>query len=211
MTIRLNEIKTLLRFDISNSIFTLGGEVFRQVKGIPMGSPASPPLSNLICMYSETPFLDTRLPVLLREAGAAPNDSVLTGRFFDDVTAFVLVETKDSSPMERNRAESIADRVWTDMSTLYHEDMVMETTNCDSGVFKDLSFDVIVTADRRAVELRIHNPNTAWIMTGAPVARARFPHMTAPSAPIHKRSTVITMLLNAKRLSNTPTHFLSSA
>ena len=88
--------------------------------------------------------------------------------------------------------------------------MVMEPTDCSSGVFKDLSFDVIITHDRRGIELRAHNPNTAWAITGEPVARTRFPAMSAPSSSLHKKSTVMTMLLNTKRLATTPSHFTSS-
>ena len=207
----LEELRTLLRFDITNAIFTLGGGIYRQVKGIPMGSPDSPPLSNLVCMYSEEPFLRARLQTLLQEAGASPKDSVLTGRFFDDTTAFVLVEMADMSDSELDRAEKVADHVWGEMATLYHEDMVMEPTDCSSGVFKDLSFDVIITHDRRGIELRAHNPNTAWAIAGEPVARTRFPAMPAPSSALHKKSTVMTMLLSTKRLATTPNHFTSSA
>ncbi|GBG88137.1 hypothetical protein CBR_g46625 [Chara braunii] len=56
-SIRLNDIDKLVNFILKNVVFKSVGTVLKQNKGVPMGGQASPPLANLVCMFSENKFL----------------------------------------------------------------------------------------------------------------------------------------------------------
>ena len=51
MDMALDQINQIVEFDLRNTSFKIGHEVYRQIKGIPMGSNLSPVLAYLICEY----------------------------------------------------------------------------------------------------------------------------------------------------------------
>ena len=201
----LSDISTILRFDIANAMLLVGGRIYSQRKGIPMGSPCSPPLSNLICMLYECPFVRDELQPMTRDFDPAPEAIAFIGRFFDDTTAFFLLSLPHDEALRATAG------MWRRVQDIYHRNMVMEDTDCGSGTFKVLSFDVHISEDGGLIRLQAHNPNLDTILRGGNDVRRRFPHMLAPMNPAHKRSTVITMLLAAKRLANSEEGFTTTA
>jgi hypothetical protein len=57
VTFSFQDLEDIVRFDLSNAIFTTYDSVLKQNVGIPMGSPLSPVLANLICAYHEVHYL----------------------------------------------------------------------------------------------------------------------------------------------------------
>ena len=48
-TMTMTQLLAIISFDLDNTFFRIGKQLFRQFKGIPMGSNCSPPLAYLIC------------------------------------------------------------------------------------------------------------------------------------------------------------------
>jgi len=53
----IEDLKSIIDFDLDNAIFSLGEVILKQKKGIPMGSPLSPILAQLTCIYRENIYL----------------------------------------------------------------------------------------------------------------------------------------------------------
>ena len=50
-TLTMNQLISIVNFDLDNTFFRVGTRIFKQTKGIPMGSNSSPALAYLICEY----------------------------------------------------------------------------------------------------------------------------------------------------------------
>ena len=58
------QIREIVKIDLENAIFSVGdpknpNNIFRQILGVPMGSPLSPALAKIVCIYFENKFLKT--------------------------------------------------------------------------------------------------------------------------------------------------------
>lgn len=53
----IETLKEIILFDLENSIFRVGDLTLKQKKGIPMGSPISPVLAQLACIYRENKYM----------------------------------------------------------------------------------------------------------------------------------------------------------
>ena len=77
MTMTLDQIASIVDFDLDFSIFQLGSQIYRQIKGIPMGSHLSPILAYLICEYYER-----RIPLRI---SAYHLSHIFGARYMDDI------------------------------------------------------------------------------------------------------------------------------
>ena len=118
VSLSLTKLKEIVLFDLKNCYYVLGNVVLRQRKGIPMGSPLSPVLAMLICMFYEHKFINTP-----RNHGCV---QVHGSRYVDDLLAVLVcpVHTSDDT----------IHHVWnSQVSCLYHSDMRLENEDFDAS------------------------------------------------------------------------------
>jgi hypothetical protein len=184
-------VRLLLKFDIENCYYRVGNTVVKQVYGVPMGSPPSPPVASTVMQFYEHTFCTEDLPQLLSvECDSA--DQAKGCRFADDKLDLFLT-TDDTG--------ETADTLWESTANIYHPSMVMEDTPLDKLRFKFIGYDVHIAADRRAVTLSLHNPNETTIKKRQPQKKTRFPRAEAPSSLESKKSTAIGALVSVSRAS----------
>ena len=53
ITLTFDEILDIINFDLNNTYFRVGDTVLQQKVGIPMGSPLSPAIAQIVCAYYE--------------------------------------------------------------------------------------------------------------------------------------------------------------
>lgn len=193
-------VRALLHFDLENCYYRVGERLVRQIFGVPMGSPPSPPSADLMCAYYEDPFQRGPLQELLDEEGQENKASMC--RWADDVFGFFFTTCETGE---------MADRLWAECSAIYHESMVLETTPLDPHLFKFLSFDVYIAQDRRSIRVCQHNPNAEALNSGQQPPRPRFPLMEAPAETTTKSSTIMGAFLSAIRAATTDELFKLSA
>jgi hypothetical protein len=63
-------LKALLQFQLKNSFFEFAGRLFKQLKGLPIGSPIGGPVACLSAMLLEKRHLDKNLPSAVTELAA---------------------------------------------------------------------------------------------------------------------------------------------
>ena len=193
-------IRFILHFDLDNCYYRVGEKLVRQIFGVPMGSPPSPPCADLMCSYYEDPFCRGPLRELLDDTD--PESEAFLCRWADDVLGFFLTTCDTGED---------ADHLWQRCSTIYHECMVLETTPLHPRCFKFLSFDVHVAPNRRSITVCQHNPNALPLAAGQPLKKPRFPLRASPAALTTKTSTVKGAVLSALRAATTDDLFELSA
>ena len=106
----VDQIYDVAVFDLENCFYLIGGQVYQQTVGIPMGSPLSPALAILICAYYEHRFLTT----------FHTHESVhmFPSRYMDDLNMFVVL------PLEMAHRVT---QIWNLLTGIYHEDMELES------------------------------------------------------------------------------------
>ena len=123
----MKDILNIVKFDLNNTMFTIGNIILKQKKGIPMGSPLSPVLAILVCAYYEHKFMHSLNNLATRISGV---------RYIDDVTVIIAYNKND--PFSKLKALSIK----TDfLNDCYHKDLILkEELVCDNQFnFLDLS------------------------------------------------------------------------
>jgi hypothetical protein len=107
--ITMTELDAIVRFDIDNTFFKIGSQIYRQVRGIPMGSNLSPALAYLICTYYER-----RIP---KTTPAYRLARVFGARYMDDILIIRLLSAHD-----------------TELNELLHTDLqrIIDTSRPDS-------------------------------------------------------------------------------
>ena len=87
------KVKSAVKYLIDNCYFTLGGKLYRQSIGIPMGSDPAPFMANLFLYYYENQWIRNLKKTDLKRARLFCN----TFRFIDD-----LIAINDQDEFERN-------------------------------------------------------------------------------------------------------------
>ena len=54
VTFTFDELLDIVKFDLNNAYFRIGDTILQQRVGIPMGSPLSPALAQIVCAWYET-------------------------------------------------------------------------------------------------------------------------------------------------------------
>lgn len=110
--LRTSELLKIVQFDLDNGIIAIGEILLRQTEGIPMGSPASPPIAILVCVKYEWEF---------RTSLGKDDRYIRMYRYIDDVWA--VAKFKRDSQLERQRALKLIYGI----TQCYHDKMEKET------------------------------------------------------------------------------------
>ena len=178
------DILLLVNFSLDQNYFTIGGTVFQQINGTPMGDPESPPLATLVCIYYEHPFT-TKLCTT-----NYINES--QSRYVDDLLSLFLVPASTDSTQ-------LVDFFWSQSKKMYHEKMVVETQDT-THIFKFLEYAVFILDNK--IHTLLHNRNANVLEVCSTQTCPRFPNFEGPASLPIKRSVILTMLHTAKTTSS---------
>ena len=102
VTFTFGELLGIVKFDLNNAYFRIGDTILQQRVGIPMGSPLSPALAQIVCAWYETKTIEN-----MRREGAL--NEVEGVRYVDDLTCFIFYDK--SSIDDKDRALEIARQI----------------------------------------------------------------------------------------------------
>jgi hypothetical protein len=188
-----SQIKAFVFLYLDTAFFYISGKIMRQVNGIPIGGPKSPPLAILSCAYNENTLLKIQpSPISIQH---------FTRRYIDDIISLLLIP---SSLTHTN----IANDTWTILTKVYPEQIQVEDVPSDD-MFKFLGYDVVIKQNRLVSSL--HNKNiTDYMGIDCTQMFPRFPHFLGPAAERTKSSVLSTMLHAAHTASSTHLDLLNS-
>ena len=97
-TFREQDLRCLLDFVIDNSHFEINGYLFRQERGVAMGSPAAPPLCNLVATVEDFFWHQTMCSLRFR----MPDVGVIWHERYVDNRFILLRDSASQSPVLQN-------------------------------------------------------------------------------------------------------------
>lgn len=174
-TITIQQIKKIVDFDLKHAIFAVGDpelakNIYRQIIGVPMGSPLSPALAKITCMYFEN--------IMLQKQKHEEISSIEGLRFMDDLLALGTFDCKsrDSRRMIKKQME--------ELTTCYDERMSLEI-EAESGIGERnepketqyLQSNLIFK--KNTIEMYENNKNALTIETEGKQKLLRFPHINS--------------------------------
>jgi hypothetical protein len=181
-----DDIVNIVMFDLNNAFFTILNYVLRQLLGIPMGSPTSPPLAILVCSYSEYSFLST----------LGVDRRLLSGvRYMDDCCLFIVYDADDVKSFERAYIlfYDIIDRMYPKEMKL-----VVDYNN----PFPFLQSTITTYEDKSNFHVSYFNKNKNSILSPKISQKIiRYQHWFSCSSPSVKRGVIITTILSICRFS----------
>ena len=169
VTLTFEKILTIVNFDLNNAIFTTGECTMRQQVGIPMGSPLSPSLAQIVCAFYEHRTL--------RRARILGYDNPVVGfRYVDGLTALIFHSGGSSLADAREVARLI--------QFGYHKDMELEVEDTTLP-FKFLSSMLRVNMKTGKIDASFHNKNQAALDRESKQEFATYQHFHsfAPKSP----------------------------
>ena len=83
-TYNSNDLCEMVKFVVSNTFFTVGDKIFKQIHGIPMGTSCAPQLANLFLHSLEYKYMISLMRTNFKKAKLLS----LTYRYIDDITNF---------------------------------------------------------------------------------------------------------------------------
>ena len=180
ITFTFDELLDIVNFDLSNAMFCVGDTLLKQVVGIPMGSPISPSLAQIICAYYESQVIQENKTKNLTN----PVEGV---RYVDDLTAFIFYNKHDRNSYAD--AKDIASRIQYG----YHKDMELEVEDTLLP-FKFLSSMMTVCANTGHISAAYHNKNYDDIIQGKAQTFPTYQHYSSYAPPQQKKSVVISTI-----------------
>jgi hypothetical protein len=176
ITLTFDEILEIVDFDLNNTYFRVGDTVLQQKVGIPMGSPLSPAIAQIVCAYYEYhTILQARLDGITNQVDGA--------RYVDDLTAVIYYDP--SSEASQRDANLLAKRIQFG----YHPNMELEVENTDLP-FKFLSSVLEIDKETCIFDSRFHNKNQEQIKRREPQIFPTYQHFHS-YAPIRQKSSVV--------------------
>ena len=179
--ISMIQLRGLIHFDIDNVFFKVGSHVYRQFKGIPMGSNPSPALAYLICTYYERRIPKTT-PVsrLSRIFGARYMDDILIIRLLppNDVTMSKLLDDDLMRITDTSHADAI-----------YHSDLKIKRETDPRGVL--CLGTLLYLRDNGTLAIRYQNKNEDSLLRRQRQIILRFQHFRSYSPKTTKIGTII--------------------
>lgn len=184
-SITLTQILEVVKFDLENAIFAVGSperthNTFRQTIGVPMGSPLSPALAKITCMFYENKLMQQ----LKHE-----NICYLEGlRFMDDLLALGVFD--HTSPTSR---QAITDRM-NKLTKCYDTRMRLELES-ESGVDerknkKETTYlQSNLIFQKNSIEMYENNKNAEQMKKLGTQKLLRFPHILS-YAPIRQKIAI---------------------
>lgn len=175
-----DELINVIKFDLKNSYFKIGDRILQQRVGIPMGSPLSPALAQIVCAYYEAQTLANAA----RDGITNPVEGI---RYVDDLTALIYYDP--AVPASKVDAEELARRIQNG----YHPNMDLEVENTDMP-FKFLSSILRVNKNKCKITSRFHNKNKKQIKQGKPQLFPTYQHYHSHAPARQKMSVVISSI-----------------
>ena len=176
ITISFDEILEIIEFDLNNTYFRVGDKVLQQKVGIPMGSPPSPALAQVVCAYYE-------FHTIQRARSVGITNSLEGVRYVDDLTAVIYYDP--TSTTSKARARILAAM----LQHGYHPKMELEVENTDLP-FKFLSSILEVDKITCTFDAKFHNKNLAQIKRREPQLFPTYQHFHS-FAPTRQKSSVV--------------------
>ena len=180
----LTTLREIVKFDLENCLYVVGTEVLRQKKGVPMGSPLSPPLAILICIFYEAEALEARGPQEGMER--------LGVRWVDDLL-MLFGSHEDMGEVAED---------WGFFMTAYHEDMELEEEHHE-GSFKFLDAWVSVLPGG-VIQSKLFNKNRGSVLQNGGQQFYRLPHARSCVSRTVRMACITGMLHRAKTYSSGP-------
>ena len=186
----LEDLTAIVKFDLDNC-YSVGGSIIQQTVGIPMGSPLSPALAVLICIFYEHSMISDLPP--------HPNVHLVGTRYIDDLAVFFVHHPSSADTLPA---------LWENCRNAYHENMQLEVETHNNS-FKFLGSDIFVNPTQ-GVSSKLHNANLPSLSTTATQQFYRFPHFHSSTSSQIKSSTLFTMLHRAYVYSSNTTSLIYS-
>jgi hypothetical protein len=191
----LDDVAMIVDFDLRNSIFSVGARLFlQQSVGLPMGSPNSPALAVLVCVYFEYHF----------HVSLGASVKLFNGvRYMDDNINVAAYKKGDDE--SKKRAVALLQRA----VKMYDEKMIVEVENIANDEFTYLDHRVAMSAD--AVAVRYYNKNSAFIAATGRQKYFKYQHWYSNHAVASKRGVVLAILYRIQRSASSAPLVVASA
>jgi hypothetical protein len=141
--ITFSQIFAVCLCDITRCFFVLSSTVFKQIFGIPIGSPGSPAYSMIICIFYEWKFLQS-IYDYQKVFGMS--------RYLDDLRALVVYEK--GNPTSEYNAMKIINLL---ADNCYHEAMVLIPEKSSNNSFQFLESRISISL--KTITAYLHNKN----------------------------------------------------
>ena len=168
-------LKRIISFDIDNTFFKVGTQIYKQIKGIPMGSNISPALAYLICEFYER-RIPTEIPDYRRSC-------IFGARYMDDLFLATICDTHDKT-LHQLLAEDLKKITNTQHErAIYHKDLTIKPEMTTNGA-ECLGALIYVRGNR--VHIRYLNKNEQsllrrWRHPSQKVLRFQHRHSFSPT------------------------------
>ena len=198
-TITIDQILKIVDFDLKNAHFAVGDpgriqNMYRQIIGVPMGSPLSPALAKITCMYFEN--------IMLQRYKHEDICHIEGLRFMDDLLAlgtFDYTSTASKRAMKKQIKE---------LTVCYDERMSLEI-EAESGIgdrntnkeTQYLQSNIIFNKNR--IEMYENNKNAQSITEQGTQKLLRFPHMNSYAPTKQKIAICFQAAIAIERYSTT--------
>ena len=176
-----NDICKMIEFLVDNIYVRFGGQLFRQMVGIPMGTNCSPLLADLFLYFYENEFLDKLIKEGKRKLARRFN---LSYRYIDDLTSFNNKRFKEF------------------ISDIYPKELTVPETTESTSVASYL--DLLFTRDRsNNITTKLYDKRDAF---GFHIVNFPFMSSSIPSAPAY--GVYASQLVRYARCSSSYSDFL---
>ena len=134
-----------IMFDLDNTFFTVGDVILKQEKGVPVGSPLSPPLAILVAAYYECMFLES-----IPEKDRKKIEGI---RYVDDILIFGFVDIE--CDRERFLTAKLIEKF---AKECYHADLTLEEEEIKDNKVIFLEAELIIFGDK----IEVSHKNKNW-------------------------------------------------
>jgi hypothetical protein len=179
-------IRDICKFDLDNACFTLVGAIIRQIFGIPQGSPTSPALAVLVCIYSEHKWLQSH---------KIWSSCIATARYMDDTAVIICYPLDDPEGLQH--ALTIAHSLEVDC---YHSSLTFEM-DCSSKSVSIMR--CILSVAKHNLIFNYNNKNLYQHITGTQTF-IRYQHYHSWSDHKSKESVAVATLRDIAHFTTLP-------
>ena len=192
--ITLECLLNIIYFDIDNTFFTVGNQIYKQIKGIPMGSHLSPALAYLICEYYERRIPLTIPPQRLQ--------FIFGGRYMDDILIVRLTPKDPDDPLHKLLDNDLLRITDTQRKgAIYHKDLTIKQEYDPRGALC-LGSLIYINEDTGLLEIRYKNKNEESLLASGKQKTLRFQHNSSFSPQHQKRGTIMGEIVRIHRLTS---------
>ena len=186
--------KDLLNFvelDIFNCYFTIGDQILKQIIGIPMGSPMSPPNAVILCAIAEINFMKQ-----IKHRHII-NNTFMT-RYIDDG---LIISEEDENHDAKHNAHLFIKHL-----TIYYPEQIKILIETEGNIIKFL--EIILKIKNKKILIKHHNKNYEFIKQNKPQKFLNLIHFDSFAPMEQKIGVVIGTMLRVVNLSNNETQKL---